>query len=63
MFVTVMSRARDAVAIARDLIARHGEAATEIVDKRIQDNRAAADTEAVTFWSQVAQALRALRNG
>jgi hypothetical protein len=58
-----MNRARDTIAVARDLLDRHGGAALEIVDQRVRDNLAAGDTEAVTFWSQVAQALRALSNG
>ena len=56
-----MSQARDTIAVARDMIARHGDAALPLVDQRFRDNLAAGDSEAAAFWSQVAQALRAMR--
>lgn len=55
-----MSAARDAIAVARDMIERHGDDALPLVDQWFQDNLAAGDTEATAFWSQVARALRAL---
>jgi hypothetical protein len=61
LLVTIMTRARDTIAIARDLIDRHGGAAPALVDQRVRDNLAAGDAEAAAFWSQVAQAVRALR--
>jgi hypothetical protein len=56
-----MTRARDAIAVAREMIERHGESAIALVDRRFRDNLAAGDAEAAAFWSQVAQALRTLR--
>lgn len=56
-----MTSARDTIAVAREMIARHGDAALPLVDRRFRDNLAAGDAEAAAFWSQVAQALRAMR--
>lgn len=55
-----MSNARDTIVVARDMIERHGADAIPVVDRRFQDNKAAGDAEAAAFWSQVAQAVRAL---
>lgn len=57
-----MSSARDTIAVARDMMARYGNDAIDVVDRRLQDNLSAGDAEAAAFWSQVVQALRALLN-
>lgn len=55
-----MSKAQDTIAVARDIIERHGDDAIPMVDQRFRDNLAAGEAEAAAFWYQVAQALRAL---
>ncbi len=53
--------ARNTVAVARELIARHGTDAASTVDKRVQENAKLGDREAAIFWRHVAQAVRALQ--
>ena len=57
------SRVKDAIAVARDMIERHGPHAISVVDQRFQDNLTAGDAEAAAFWSQVARAVRVLLAG
>ena len=55
-----MSRATNVIAVACELISRHGGEAAFLIDRRAQENARAGDNEAAGFWSQVAQAIRAL---
>jgi len=55
-----MSDARDVIAVAREILTQHGGDAAALIDRRAQENIRAGDSGAATFWSRVAQAIRAL---
>jgi hypothetical protein len=55
-----MSNARTVVAVAREIIARHGVESAAITEKRAEENACVGDREAAAFWRRVTQAVRAL---
>jgi hypothetical protein len=56
-----MSNARTVIAVAEELVARHGGDAASLTDRRARENARAGDSEAAAFWARVAQAIRALK--
>ena len=52
---------RDAVAVARYLIGRHGDNAAAIAEQRAHANHQHGTADDAAFWSEVAQAVRALQ--
>jgi len=55
-----MSSARNLIAVAREMMARHGSDAASMMERRAQENAEAGDSEAAAFWAQVVQAIRAM---
>jgi len=54
-----MSTTKNVVAIAREVIARHGSNAVSMMDRRVHENVGAGDSEAAALWMQVGKAVRA----
>jgi hypothetical protein len=55
-----MSTTKNVVAIAREVIARHGSNAVSMMHRRVYENARAGDGEAAALWMQVGKAVRAL---
>jgi hypothetical protein len=55
-----MCSTRHVIAVAREIVARHRGDAASLMDRRAQENARAGDSEAAIFWTQVAQAVRAM---
>lgn len=56
-----MTSARDVIEIARQVIERYGEAASDEMERRAAQNRELGDQEQAALWAQVARAVRRLQ--
>jgi hypothetical protein len=57
-----MTSAHDAIAIAREMIAAHGERAAAIAEERRAEHVRAGEAEGAALWGQVGRAVRELQS-